>query len=309
MNFLKKNYKIIIFSIVILLTLVGFCFIMFHKNETKCEFITVKNDYYLVNSDKENNLNVPLFISLKDSIFVDLEEINNTSLVTDNETEVLPLTINSLTYLDEVNYDDKTFYEYDLNFCLDMVFDSLTIYDQIYLKILYKSGASIKILLGSITLYNYSLNEEVFYTNLKGVTSKHNNNMILSNVLVKFNTQNQIEIVDIKTLNSKVSVDLEYSEVIDYIDENSTPIMDFINQDYKIIGSSNFKKSILINDKDYLLIYLKYDKYIELPCQGFVISYLDNGILCEKVISPFKFFKSNNLNGEIIRVEYEKNID
>ena len=77
----------------------------------------------------------------------------------------------------------------------------------------------------------------------------------------------------------------------------------------KIIGSSNFKKSILINDKDYLLIYLKYDKYIELPCQGFVISYLDNGTLCEKVISPFKFFKSNNLNGEIIRVEYEKNID
>jgi hypothetical protein len=199
---------------------------MFHKNETKCEFITVKNDYYLVNSDKENNLHVPLFISLKDSIFVDLEEINNTSLVTDNETEVLPLTINSLTYLDEVNYDDKKFYEYDLNFCLDMVFDSLTIYDQIYLKILYKSGASIKILLGSITLYNYSLNEEVFYTNLKGVTRKHNNNMILSNVLVKFNTQSQIEIVDIKTLNSKVSVDLEYSEVIDYID--------YISADLKI---------------------------------------------------------------------------
>ena len=70
MNFLKKNYKIIIFSIIILLTLVGFFFIMFHKNETKCEFITVKNDYYLVNSDKENNLNVPLFISLKESIFV-----------------------------------------------------------------------------------------------------------------------------------------------------------------------------------------------------------------------------------------------
>ena len=65
----------------------------------------------------------------------------------------------------------------------------------------------------------------------------------------------------------------------------------------------------MVDDKDYLLIYLKYDKYIELACQGFVISYLDNGTLCEKVISPFKFFKSNNLNGEIIRVEYEKNID
>ena len=135
---------------------------MFHKNETKCEFITVKNDYYLVNSDKENNLNVPLFISLKDSIFVDLEEINNTSLVTDDETEVLPLTINSLTYLKEVNYDDKTFYQYDFNFCLDMIFDSLTIYDQIYLKILYESGVSIKILLGSMTLYNYSLKFLIF---------------------------------------------------------------------------------------------------------------------------------------------------
>lgn len=309
MNFLKKNYKIIIFSVVILLTLVGFCFIMFHKNETKCEFITVKNDYYLVNSNKENNLNVPLFISLKDSIFVDLEEIKNTFLVTNDEQEVLPLTINSLTYLDEVKYDDKPFYEYDFNLCLDMVFDRLTMYDQIYLKVLYESGASIKILIGSLTVYNYLSNEDVFYTNLKGITTKHNSNVILSNVLVKLNTKSEIEIVDIKTLNNQVSVDLEYSEVIDYIDENTTPINSFINQDYKIIGNSNIKKSILVDDKDYLLIYLKYDKYIELACQGFVISYLDNGTLCEKVISPFKFFKSNNLNGEIIRVEYEKNID
>lgn len=282
---------------------------MFHKNETKCEFITVKNDYYLVNSNKENNLNVPLFISLKDSIFVDLEEIKNTFLVTNDEQEVLPLTINSLTYLDEVKYDDKPFYEYDFNLCLDMVFDRLTMYDQIYLKVLYESGASIKILIGSLTVYNYLSNEDVFYTNLKGITTKHNSNVILSNVLVKLNTKSEIEIVDIKTLNNQVSVDLEYSEVIDYIDENTTPINSFINQDYKIIGNSNIKKSILVDDKDYLLIYLKYDKYIELACQGFVISYLDNGTLCEKVISPFKFFKSNNLNGEIIRVEYEKNID
>lgn len=282
---------------------------MFHKNETKCEFITVKNDYYLVNSNKENNLNVPLFISLKDSIFVDLEEIKNIFLVTNDEQEVLPLTINSLTYLDEVKYDDKPFYEYDFNLCLDMVFDRLTMYDQIYLKVLYESGASIKILIGSLTVYNYLSNEDVFYTNLKGITNKHNSNVILSNVLVKFNTKSEIEIVDIKTLNNQVSVDLEYSEVIDYIDENTTPIINFINQDYKIIGNSNIKKSILVNDKDYLLIYLKYDKYIELACQGFVISYLDNGTLCEKVISPFKFFKSNNLTGEIIRVEYEKNID
>lgn len=282
---------------------------MFHKNETKCEFITVKNDYYLVNLNKENNLNVPLFISLKDSIFVDLEEIKNTFLVTNDEQEVLPLTINSLTYLDEVKYDDKPFYEYDFNLCLDMVFDRLTMYDQIYLKVLYESGASIKILIGSLTVYNYLSNEDVFYTNLKGITTKHNSNVILSNVLVKFNTKSEIEIVDIKTLNNQVSVDLEYSEVIDYIDENTTPIINFINQDYKIIGNSNIKKSIVVDDKDYLLIYLKYDKYIELACQGFVISYLDNGTLCEKVISPFKFFKSNNLNGEIIRVEYEKNID
>ena len=282
---------------------------MFHKNETKCEFITVKNDYYLVNSNKENNLNVPLFISLKDSIFVDLDEIKNTFLVTNDEQEVLPLTINSLTYLDEVKYDDKPFYEYDFNLCLDMVFDRLTMYDQIYLKVLYESGASIKILIGSLTVYNYLSNEDVFYTNLKGITTKHNSNVILSNVLVKFNTKSEIEIVDIKTLNNQVSVDLEYSEVIDYIDENTTPIINFINQDYKIIGNSNIKKSIVVDDKDYLLIYLKYDKYIELACQGFVISYLDNGTLCEKVISPFKFFKSNNLNGEIIRVEYEKNID
>lgn len=305
MNFLKKNYKIIIFSFVIIVTVISFCIILFHEEDSKCEFITVKNDYYLVNSNCKNALNVPLFISFKDSIFVDLNEIKSCSLVTVYEEEVIPLTLNSIKYLDTVSYEDKDFYEYDFCFNVDFIVEDLTLYDQIYLKLNYESGPFIKILLGSITIYNYAVNDEVFYTNLKGITRKFNDKIILSNVLIKLNASSDIEIVNIKTLNSHVSVDLEKSHVINYINEEETPLNELIDYEYNIIGQGNINNSIIIKNDDYLLLYLKYDSYIELSTQGFVISYYANDKLCEKVVTPFMFFNSNNLNSEIVKVEYE----
>ena len=73
MNFLKKNYKIIIYISLILLFIVGGCLILFNKKSEKCEIITFKNDYYVVNSDKNNYINVPLYVSVKDSILIDKE--------------------------------------------------------------------------------------------------------------------------------------------------------------------------------------------------------------------------------------------
>ena len=69
------------------------------------------------------------------------------------------------------------------------------------------------------------------------------------------------------------SLDAGFDKIID----------DFVNNDYNIIGNNLSKKSIKISDQDYLLMYLKYNKYIEMTCCGFIIKYLRNGVLYEKV--------------------------
>ena len=80
-----------------------------------------------------------------------------------------------------------------------------------------------------------------------------------------------------------------------------------IDDNYSIIGRINESRNIDINNGDYLLMYLKYDKYVEVPCVGFIIKYLDNGKLCEKVINPFMFYRNNESSGELIKVTYEQN--
>ena len=67
------------------------------------------------------------------------------------------------------------------------------------------------------------------------------------------------------------------------------------------------QNNIIVSNGDYLLMYLQYDKYIEIPCVGFIIKYLKNGTVYEKVINPFMYYKTNNLDEEVIKLTYDSN--
>ncbi|MBQ4570110.1 MAG: hypothetical protein IJB21_00280 [Bacilli bacterium] len=276
---------------------------MFNKKSEKCEIITFKNDYYVVNSDKNNYINVPLYVSVKDSILIDKEEISNICLVNDIESEIIPVSIVELSFLKEVDYDNKTFYQYDLKLEIDFIINNLTILDDVYLKISYHSMEFVKILIGNISLYNYSLNDQVYYTSLKGITNNYENNEMLVGVLVKLETINDLNIVEIKSMNSNVSIDLEKSYVLDECETND--LKDLINENYNIIGSGNSNNDIVIKSGDYLFISLKYKDYVQIPIQGFVLKYLNNEEMNEKVITPFMFYKTNNVKREMVKVVYE----
>lgn len=302
MNFMKKHYKIFVLFLGILLIIIGFCIILFHKPHDQCEIITVRNDYYVVNKDGENYLSIPFYISLKDSVFTNTEFIENVYLTTKKGDEIIPLSIINFEFLECVEEDNKLYYQYDLKVSVDLKFDVLTIYDNIYLGIQYITLNKISILIGSVCLYNYISNDEVFYTNLKGIIGKYNGCLMLKGVLVKLNTTDDIVIKDIKSLNSHISVSLIDSKVVNDIDN-----IDLIGDEYKIIGRNDDVNSIEVKDCDYLLICLKYDKYIEIDTTGFIIKYQQEGCLYEKVINPFMFFKNNNQEVELIKVVYESN--
>ena len=307
MNFLKKNYKIIVFAVGICVIIVGFCIIMFHKPNGKCDIITVKNDYYVINSDAVNYLNIPLYFSMKDPAFLKQDNIERIHLITEDKEDIIPLSIKEINFLKEIKDNDEIYYQYDLKVAIDLVIDSLTIYDDIYLEIEYVNSVSIKLLIGSISIYNYKSNNELQYTNLKGIVKSYNQTKMLQCVAVKLNTKDDIKIIDIRALNNKVNINMEDSVVINNIDLSNMKLEDYVDADYNIIGNSTYNRSFDISDEDYLLIYLKYDKYIEMTCCGFVITYLKDNVLYEKVINPFMYYKTNSLLEEIVKVTYDAN--
>jgi len=305
MNFLKKNYKIIIFIGLIILFIVGGCLIMFNKKSEECEIITFKNDYYVVNANNNNYINVPLYVSVKDSILIDKAEISNICLVNDVESEIIPLSIVELEFLNEVNYDNKTFFQYDLKLEIDFIINNLTVLDDVYLKISYHSMEAVKILIGNISMYNYSLNDQVYYTSLKGITNNYDDTEMLVGVLVKLETVNDINIIGIESMNSSVEIDLEKSYVVE--EEVASNLNDLIDENYNVIGSGNCNNDIVIKSGDYLFLLLKYKDYTQVPIQGFVIKYLFNDSINEKVLTPFMFYKTNNVKREMVKIVYEIN--
>ena len=54
-----------------------------------------------------------------------------------------------------------------------------------------------------------------------------------------------------------------------------------------------------------MFISLKYKDYVQIPIQGFVLKYLNNEEINEKVITPFMFYKTNNVKREMVKVVYE----
>lgn len=280
---------------------------MFHKPIGKCDVITVKNDYYIVNSDRNNYLNIPIFFSIKDPVFIDKKNINSIYLTTEANDEIIPLTIEEINFLKEIKDNNITYYQYDLKVNIDLNIDILTIYDSIYLKIEYNSENNIKLLLGSLCIYNYLQNNDIYYTSLKGIVREYENKKMLQCVAVKLNTNEDIKIVDIISLNNLVSVNMEDSCSIDYINDAETPLEEIILSNYNIIGKNTTKSEINVSNEDYLLIYLKYDKYIEIPCFGFIIKYVIDDVIHEKVVNPFVYYKTNRLDSEIVKITYDAN--
>lgn len=278
---------------------------MFNKSSDKCEIITLKNDYYIVNSDNNNYINIPLYLSMKDSVFTDQEEIDNVSIVNNVETEIIPASIAWVNYLKEVNYDEKTFYQYDLKLEIDFIINNLTIYDNVYLKITYNSSDFIKILIGNLCMYNYELNDEMYYTNLKGITKVFDKNEMLAGVLVKLECGNDVNIFDIVSMNSKVEVDLEKAQIVSLIDGDDN-LNELIDDDYNIIGDGNKNNELICKSGDYVLIPLKYKNYAQIPVQGFIIRYMEKDEVKEKVITPFMYYKTSNSKREIVKMIYER---
>ena len=309
MSLLKKKYKIIIIVIAFAIVLILGLFSILKKNPIKNEFVTISNDYFVVNSTNDNYINVPIYVDIKDTEFMDVNNIEHVYLTNRTEDELFPVEIEYITYLDVAIYNEKNYYQYDVKLNLMFISNEMIKISDLYLKTIYPNDITIKLKLGSLVLYNYKNDENLTYSNLKGLVKVWNNTTMLTGVLVKLSNSLDYTITSIKTISNYAEVDSVYTTQTCYIDEELTPIERHVDEKFNIINDNNSDICIDLVEEDYLFICLNYNEYVTCPTIGFIIGYELDGEVYEKVISVFKYFKTNNINYEINVEVYEANFN
>ena len=307
MSLLKKKYKIIIIVISCVIVLILGLFLILKKNPIINEFVTISNEYFVVNSNDDNYINVPIYVDTKDTKFMDVNNIENVYLTNRTEDELFPVEIEYITYLDVAVYNEKKYYQYDVKLNLMFISNEMIKISDLYLKTIYPNDITIKLKLGSLVLYNYKNDENLSYSNLKGLVKVWNNTTMLTGVLVKLSNRLDYTITSIKTISNYAEVDSIYTTKTCYIDEEQTPIERYVDDKFNIINDNNSDICIDLVEEDYLFICLNYDDYVTSPTIGFIIEYELDGVIYEKVISVFKYFKTSTFDYEINVEVYEAN--
>ena len=274
MSLLKKKYKIIIIVIACVITLISGLFFVLKKNPIKLEFITLSNEYFVVNSDNNNYINVPIYVDIKDTEFMNADNIETIYLTNRSEDELYPVEIEYITYLDTALHNDKKYYQYDVKLNLMFISNEMIKISDLYLKAIYPNDITVKLKLGSLVLYNYKTDQNLSYSSLKGLVQVWNNKTMLSGVLVKLSSSLDYTITSIKTISNFAEIDSVYTERYFLEDFTIGDYIKSVNYMDKCIGMflDNMNKEGLL-DNTVIVIYGDHDARISKKQYDYMYNY------------------------------------
>lgn len=284
MNSSKKIFKIVLLCIGSGLVIGIIITICFYKLPKKYVFLTVPNDYFVVNTNFENSLDILMFSTEEENPYLKQDEIKKVSLLDDDKNDQYSLEIKHLVKLSKVVYEKNNYYSYDLKVMIPYHFENLNIMSKCYLLFEYENDETIKLYIGSICFYNYKEDTDVKYINLKCETENINNQIILKSILIKINRS--ILIKSIEPISSNAFVDMSMTTTV----KDST-LLEGIK--YNPLEKGKELKDLYYRENDYLAVYLKYNQLIETETVGLVIEYIENNEIKKLIIPPFKFYSTS----------------
>ena len=270
--------------------------ILSSKVPKSIDITTFESAYNVVQFSDEENIEIPIFISMEDSYIINKDNVISSKIKNDQDS--IAFNINRIVDTEEkALIKNKRFHKYILilNPVLKLEDDFTLEIDNAILEINYSQGINININIGSFSYYYYSTSgNDLSISKLKGLVNTYTDKLLVGvQIGLKSNTDDVIKITNIKALDTNVIL-AKSSIVLNKDFTQGAKIDDFLGYTYDPYGDFEDRDFNIILDKEYnLFIPLKYKKDILLNKLGFLIEYEINGVTKYFCIDDFIFFNTN----------------
>lgn len=289
--------KIFIYAISGISILVLVIMIIVKKVPKTIEVTTFKKAYNMVLVSDDEYLEIPIFISNKNSFFTEKENIE--SIIISNNDESLKFNLDSISECSEkIHLKDKWFFKYiyKLKPIIDKTVDFTLEIINAKLEIDFKRGTNASISIGSLSIYAYNNTSDVIaISKLKGLVNEVDANTLVGILIGIKNTSNKdLKIKNIYPLDANIIA--SYNEIIELNDFNQKEsISKIVGYDYKLYENIyNDDLDVGLNDEIKLFIPLKYMDKLIVNKVGFLLEFEYDMQIQYFLIDDFLFFDSND---------------
>ena len=288
---MKKIYKILIPCIVVLFVIVIMLIIIIPRNKVEYKIVSVDYEYYVMEEENIQKLEVPVFINQDNNEYMKKENIINSYFTIAYSDDKFKVVIDNIEIKDKVMNNDEEYYQYNIDLIIPFFSDEVMLFKDIYLNMEYTNFEHIAFPIGSIAVIT-KIDINLEYSNLKGLVRTINDQPCLCGVLVKINKEEDIVINKITPISNNAEIVNNHTRFVD-LKEN---IDEYLPIDYNPYEEKHQDELLNItNGTNYLFISLGYKENKMTNSLGFIIDYNIDGINYKSLIYPFTYFKSDDI--------------
>ena len=277
-----KKLWIIIGTISIILMVI-ILLIVFVPKPQALDYTSFSKNYNYLENEGDIEIDFPIFYSEKENILIQKENVNDSLLTSKDESIIVPLNIESITYQEAIVLKGKTFYKYLYKFTFKAkeLNDYTILIPDAYLKIIYKDTKALKLHLGSFSYYQEesfnTSNNDLRLTYLKGIVNEINGEkrVVAIDLKIANNTNKTLVLNSMNIYDQNINVSHSLIKEIDYDLASNELISNVIdNYNYREIDTSSYSLDLEPYEEKHLIIPLGYKDDVVANEFAFRIDYL-----------------------------------
>lgn len=294
-----KKLWIIIGTISITLMVIVLLIVFVPKSQA-LDYTSFPKNYNYLENDGDIEIEFPIFYSEKENILIQKENVNDSLLTSKDESIIVPLNIESITYQEAIVLKEKTFYKYLYKFTFKAkeLNDHTILIPDAYLKIIYKDTKALKFHLGSFSYYQEesfnTSNNDLRITYLKGIVNEINGEkrVVAIDLKIANNTNKTLVLNSMNIYDQNINVSHSLIKEVDYDLASNELISNVIaNYSYREIDTSSYSLELEPYEEKHLVIPLGYKDDVVVNEFAFRISYLKDEEENSYYLGKFLFFE------------------
>jgi len=294
-----KKLWIIIGTISIILMII-ILLIVFVPKPQALDYTSFPKNYNYLENEGNIEIDFPVFYSEKENILIQKENVNDSLLTSKDESTIVPLNIESITYQEAIVLKEKTFYKYlyKFSFKVKELNDYTILIPDAYLKIIYKDTKALKLHLGSFSYYQEesfnTSNNDLRITYLKGIVNEISGEkrVVAIDLKIANNTNKTLVLKSMNIYDQNINVSHSLTKEIDYDLASNELISNVVdNYNYREIDTSSYSLELEPYEEKHLIIPLGYKDDVVANEFAFRIDYLKDEEENSYYLGKFLFFE------------------